>query len=428
MRRLTALCAAACVLAACASDSNDGSTGTAAQVTFATSPTATETTGSEAPGTDTSDTTGVATTGTESPSTAPASTAPLTTESISYTSIATGLSAPVGLALRAGDDTLFVVEQDGHVVPVRDGAVGAPVLDVSGEIAFGGEQGLLGLAFHPTKPLAYVDYTDSSGNTVIAEFAVAADGTFDAASERHVLEIDQPYANHNGGNVVFGPDGYLYIGMGDGGASFDPERRALNVAEWLGKILRIDPVAANGQPYTVPADNPFVGVAGAHPEIWSVGVRNPWRFSFDSATGDLWIGDVGQNEWEEVDLSTAAAGAGRGVNFGWSAMEGTHRRNDDQSPAGATGPIYEYPHGDDGCSISGGVVYHGNAIPSLDGWYVFGDYCSGHVTALHATNGVLDGNVPLGVVSNVVSFGIGADGELYVLSVGEGTLYRVDAA
>ena len=424
MKRMLIIGAAACLLAACASDGNDSSSGTAGPVTFATTPapdSVAPATSDAAPATD-EPTTDAETTE------PPPSTLPLSAASVVFTPVADQLSAPVGIAVRPGDDALYIVEQDGHIVPVRDGTVGSPVLDISAEVAFNGEQGLLGLAFHPTEPLAYVNYTNTNGDTVIAEFAVAADGTFDAGSEREVLQIAQPYANHNGGNVVFGPDGYLYIGMGDGGASFDPERRALNVAEWLGKILRIDPVAADGRPYTVPADNPFIGVAGAHPEIWSVGVRNPWRFSFDSANGDLWIGDVGQNEWEEIDLATAASGGGRGVNFGWSAMEGTHRRNDDQSPDGATGPIYEYPHGDDGCSVSGGVVYRGSAVPSLDGWYVFGDYCSGYVTALHATGGVLDGTVQLGNIVNVVSFGIGPDGALYALSVGRGTLYRIDAA
>ena len=197
-----------------------------------------------------------------------------------------------------------------------------------------------------------------------------------------MLTIDQPYGNHNGGNVTIGPDGMLYIGMGDGGSGGDPERRALNVTSMLGKILRIDPTPSAGAPYTVPPDNPFVGVDGARPEIWSVGVRNPWRMSFDPATGDLWFGDVGQGAIEEIDVAWAADGAGRGINFGWSAFEGSSRFNEDQPPDGATPPIYEYEHGEAGCSVSGGAVYRGAAIPALVGWFVYGDYCSGNLYAL----------------------------------------------
>jgi glucose/arabinose dehydrogenase len=295
-------------------------------------------------------------------------------------------------------------------------------------VSGGNEQGLLGLAFDPDGALAYVNYTDTNGDTQIVEYAVSEDGTFDPASARVVITIDQPYANHNGGDLTFGPDGFLYIGMGDGGAAYDPERRALNVTQLLGKILRIDPAAANGQPYTIPPDNPFVDVPGARTEIWSVGVRNPWRFNFDPATGDLWIADVGQNAWEEVDVAPASQGAGRGVNFGWSAMEGTHVANTDQSTEGATLPIFEYPHGDDGCSISGGSVYRGTTIASLVGWYVFGDYCSGKVWALQATDGVLSGTVPLGSVPGISAVGTGPDGSMYVLSHGDGALYRIDPA
>ena len=185
---------------------------------------------------------------------------------------------------------------------------------------------------------------------------------------------------------------------------------------------------SGAEPYSIPADNPFVGVDGARPELWSVGLRNPWRFNFDSATGDLWIGDVGQGEWEEIDLVRAVDGSGRGVHFGWSAWEGTHRFNDDESPDDATFPIFEYQHGDLGCSVSGGDVYHGSGVPSLGGWYVFSDYCSGLITALHATDGVLDGQLQLGTLPAVSAVSSGPDGELYVLSLGEGIVYRLDAA
>jgi glucose/arabinose dehydrogenase len=243
-----------------------------------------------------------------------------------------------------------------------------------------------------------------------------------------VLTIDEPYPNHNRGNLTFGPDGYLYIGMGDGGAAFDPQRRALNPASLLGKILRIDPVIHGDRPYTVPADNPYRSTAGARPEIWSIGVRNPWRFSFDAATGDLWIADVGQNAWEEIDVARKADGGGRGVNFGWSAYEGTHRANADQPTTGAVPPIYEYPHGDDGCSISGGAVYRGADLPALDGWYVFSDYCSGHVRALLTTSGSAPTITALGTVSATSTVRAGPDGEVFVLSLDKGIVFRLAAA
>jgi glucose/arabinose dehydrogenase len=372
---------------------------------------------------------------TEAPTT---TSAPFAASDVTLTSFVSGLTAPVDLAWRTGDDTLYVVQQSGTVVPVRDGVVGAAVLNISDRITYGGEQGLLGLAFHPTAPLAYVNYTDTKGHTNVVEFAVAADGTFDPASARTVIVIEQPFPNHNGGDVVFGPDDMLYIGMGDGGAANDPLRHGQDPGSLLGKILRIDPTPSDGKGYTVPADNPFVDAYGAQPEIWSLGVRNPWRFSFDRDTGDLWIGDVGQDKWEEVDRVAAVAdgtGAGRGANFGWSAYEGTHRFNDDQVAADKVDPVIEYPHGDDGCSVSGGTVYRGTAIASLVGWYVYGDFCSGRVWAFRfgttaqfgATRA--DGElVELGRVAAVSAVLEGPQGELYALAYNDGALMRIDAA
>ena len=399
------------VLAACGRDGDSQSFESSPKVTFLTTP---KTTAPDA--TETADSTIAAT--------VPA----LTPDQVTFAPFVSGLSSPVDLAWREGDDALYVVLQGGSIVPVRGGVAGAPVLDIGGSITSGGEQGLLGLAFHPSAPLAYVNYTDSDGDTVIAEYAVAKDGTFEATSARELLTIEQPYANHNGGNLEFGPDGYLYIGTGDGGSGGDPERRSLNGSELLGKMLRIDPTPSGDQPYTVPADNPFIGVDGARPEIWSVGLRNPWRFTFDSATGDLWIGDVGQGEWEEINLTRAVDGGGRGMNFGWSAFEGTHRFNDDQSADGVTMPIFEFQHGPAGCSVSGGDVYHGSEVPALAGWYVFSDYCSGIVTALWQTNGTLTGQVQLGNVSAVSAICSGPDGQLYVLSLGDNTVYRIAGA
>lgn len=422
-RRLAgAIVGGALLLAACSDDTADPAA-SSSDVTFTTTaPPATTVAPTDTDGTDATEPT-TQSTDTTAPSTP---TTPLTADLVTFTPFV-DLWQPVDMAWRAGDAALYFVEQKGRIVPVIDGVAGAPSLDVSSTIATGPEQGLLGLAFHPTEPLAYVNYTRADGDTVIAEYAVGADGVFDVDSAREVLVIGQPQDNHNGGDLTFGPDGFLYIGMGDGGAADDPERGALNVGHLLGKMLRIDPLADGDQPYTVPADNPFVGVDGARPEIWSVGLRNPWRFNFDRATGDLWIADVGQNQWEEINVVTAEQGAGRGINFGWSAWEGTHRFNEDQAADGVTMPIFEYEHGDAGCSVSGGDVYRGAAVPSLVGWYLFSDYCSGIITALQTADGVLTGELRLGVVENVSALCIGPDGELYVLSL-RGSVHRIDAA
>ena len=402
-RSLGALVGAALLVTACGDDGDDSqSVASSPNVTFLTTPENTAQTRSPAP--------------------------PLTADQVTFAPFVSDLASPVDLAWRGGDDVLYVALQGGTIVPVRGGVAGAPVLDISGSVTSGVEQGLLGLAFHPSEPLAYVNYTDANGDTVIAEYSVTDDGTFDASTARELLTIDQPHANHNGGNLEFGPDGYLYIGMGDGGSGGDPDRRSLNLSELLGKMLRIDPTPIGDQPYSVPADNPFVGVDGARPEIWSAGLRNPWRFTFDSATGDLWIGDVGQGEWEEINLTRSVDGGGRGMNFGWSAFEGTHRFNDDQSEDGVTMPIFEFQHGPAGCSVSGGDVYHGSEVPALAGWYVFSDYCSGIVTALQQTDGALTGQVQLGTISAVSAICSGPDGQLYVLSLGDNAIYRIAGA
>lgn len=325
---------------------------------------------------------------------------------------------PVDLAWRRGDTTAYIVERVGRITPLRNGSAGTPVLDITDLTNGEGERGLLGLTFNGDGSRAYVNHTDNSGDTVIAEYSVSADGTFDPASRRVLLQVDQPYANHNGGNVTIGPDGMLYIGMGDGGDGGDPQRFSLNVSSLLGKILRIDPAPSGNSPYTVPADNPFIGVPGARPEIWSVGVRNPWRFSFDSLTGDLWIADVGQNSLEEITVAWAADGGGRGLNFGWSAFEGTERFNDDQSPDGATPPIHQYEHGDQGCSISGGAVYRGVEIAALVGWYVWGDYCSGQIEGLRVQDRAVVQVLPLSIQGQNTAIRVGPDGELWAISIG----------
>ncbi|MEI7548363.1 MAG: PQQ-dependent sugar dehydrogenase [Actinomycetota bacterium] len=351
------------------------------------------------------------------------------TGTVTFETVAAGLDAPVDIVWRPGDSTPYVVSQWGTVVPLKDGKAGGPVLDIRGLVANSTEQGLLGLAFHPTKPLAYVDYTNQHGDIVVAEYKVRGDGTFDPASARVVITVGHPHGNHNGGKVVFGPDGHMYLGMGDGGLYADPDRRALNPHELLGKLLRIDPEAKDGKPYTVPADNPFVGTDGARPEIWAVGLRNPWRFGFDGKTGDLWIADVGQDEIEEVDVGWASQGGGKGLSFGWSAFEGSKRFNSDQPAEGTTMPVFEYSHGRDGCAVAGGAVYRGSKIPTLQGWYLFGDYCSGIVRALHTVPGQATPDVvELGTQPTTSAVSAGPDGEVYAVDAGNGRITRLTAA
>ena len=342
------------------------------------------------------------------------------------------LEEPIFVATRPGDDTTtYIAQRGGRLRAFRDGAlVGAPVLDIGSMISARGERGFLGFAFSPDGGYLYVDYTDTNGDTNVDEYAVGANGSVDTGSRRRVLFQAQPYPNHNGGEVIFGPDGYLYIGLGDGGSGGDPERRGLDLSTWLGKILRIDPRPDGDQPYTVPPDNPFVEENGARPEIWSYGLRNPWRFSFDAVTSDLWIADVGQGSIEEIDLSTAAEGAGRGVNFGWSAFEGRVRYNVDQPAEGAVPPIFQYTHDDGNCSVTGGFVYRGTAVPALGGAFLYSDYCTGQVRALVAG---ADGQVAANAVvspdpRSVSSFGEGHGHELYVCSLGGNAVYRIDPA
>lgn len=334
---------------------------------------------------------------------------------------------PVDVVARAGDVTAYVVEQRGRVIAAT-GRSNEPVLDITDLTDARGEQGLLGLAFHPTDALAYIHFTDRSGDTVVAELSIdPTNGQFDRGSLREVLTVDQPYTNHNGGRLTFGPDQLLYVGLGDGGSGGDPERHSLDLSSRLGKILRIDPAEADGRPFTVPADNPFVDVAGADPTIWSYGLRNPWKFSFDDANGDLWIADVGQNEFEEINQSVATdrRGAGRGANFGWSAFEGFERFNDDQQTDGAVAPLFVYDHGGGRCSITGGAVARGANAGDLAGWYVFGDYCSGQIWALDPTAPAGEPRaIEIARLATLVAIAEGPAGELYAVSNG-GTVARL---
>jgi glucose/arabinose dehydrogenase len=344
--------------------------------------------------------------------------------------VASGLSNALYLTAPAADmNRLFIVEQEGRIRIVRNGQLlDTAFLDITGSVGAGGERGLLGLAFHPsyaTNGYFYVDYTDTNGDTRIERYTVSVNpDVADTASRKPILFIAQPYANHNGGLVLFGPDGKLYIGMGDGGSGGDPQNRAQNRDSLLGKLLRIDVDA--GDPYAVPPDNPFAA-GGGRGEIWALGLRNPWRFSFDTVADFLYIADVGQNAWEEVDVAPASQG---GLNYGWRIMEGAHcYRPSSCSSTGLVLPALEYRNGADGCSVIGGFVYRGTRSPSLAGQYFFADLCQAWVRSFKYANGAVTErtlwnlNVGLG---NVLSFGGDAAGELYVLT--GGSVYRIAAA
>ena len=358
-------------------------------------------------------------------------------ERIDSTSLA--FSFPVYLTAPPGDDgRLFVVEKGGSIkiVSKRTNALLGTFLDISSLVSTGSEQGLLGLAFDPlyaSNGRFYVSYTDSGGNSVIARYLVSADPNVAASSaDRIILAVTQPFANHNGGMIAFGPDGMFYIGLGDGGGAGDPGNRAQNQNELLGKLLRIDVSqgAIAPQPaYAVPPTNPFVGQSGKREEIWSLGLRNPWRYSFDRQTGDLYIADVGQGNWEEVDVATSTSGRGRGINYGWSVMEANHcyPPGTPCSTSGLTVPQLEYDHSAGGCSITGGYPYRGTAIPPLQGTYFYADFCAGFVRSFRLANGAASQSFDWSALrpgGNITSFGEDASGELYIMTSG-GQLYRI---
>jgi glucose/arabinose dehydrogenase len=341
--------------------------------------------------------------------------------------VADGLSFPVHLTSPPGDPRLFVVEKSGTIRVIKDGQVlQTAFLDIRDEVSGGSEQGLLSLAFHPdyaSNGRFFVDYTNRAGDTRVVEYRVSADpDRADPAPVQTILSVDQPFANHNGGLLVFGPDGMLYVGLGDGGSGGDPQGNGQNRGVLLGKILRIDVDA--GTPYAIPSDNPFVGQAGRRGEIWAWGLRNPWRFSFDRETGDLFIADVGQNDREEVNARSVDEG---GVNYGWNVMEGSECfQDDDCDRAGLTLPVVEYDHGE-GCSITGGFVYRGSALPELRGHYFFSDFCSGFVRSFRLAGGaaVEERSWPdLEPGGSIPSFGEDADGELYLLTR-EGSVHKI---
>ncbi len=359
---------------------------------------------------------------TPSSTSAPPTTVPLEDLSLRLVEVDSGFSFPVLLRADPAGGADLVVEQPGRIVRA-DGGDHAVVLDITDDVRFDGEQGLLGLAFHPdfaANGLAYVNYVETSGNTVVEEFRVEG-GSFAVGSRRVVLEVEQPAANHNGGMLEFGPSGYLWIGMGDGGAADDRFGNGQRADTLLGSMLRIA-VGVPGSTYAIPPDNPFVD-GGGRPEVWAIGLRNPWRFAIDG--DDVWIADVGQGAVEEIDLADARIG---GLNYGWPIMEGdVCFREDGCSTEGLTMPVVVYGH-DEGCSITGGRVYRGEAIPELQGHFFFSDYCTGFMRSYQpGSPGPVDWTDSTGPVEAVTAFGTGGDGELYVVSH-RGSIYRIEAS
>lgn len=405
--------AATLVLAACGDDSDAGLSGTVEE-----SPATAQDPGSDDAGE------------TDGPSGA------ATPQEVQLTSVAQGESLTAMAAHPVSGD-LYLAERAGQVVRVvRSGELSESLVDISTEVTNGFESGLLGLAFSPDGDFVYLSYSDPDNATTAVEFPFV-DGSVDPAGRRLIFSQEQPFDNHNGGDIAFGPDGYLYIGLGDGGSGGDPLGSGQDTSTTLGSILRIDPVACvdgtcTDVPYLAPADNPFVD-GGGMPEVWAYGVRNPWRFSFDMDTEDLWVGDVGQDSIEEVTF-LPGPDAGRGANLGWNEMEGTEPYGDGTEPADHVEPIVEYTNGradgGDNCSVTGGYVYRGDSIPFLDGVYLYGDFCAGNILGLRQARGEATEQLDLGLsagADQLASFGQDLDGEVYVLTLG-GTLYRIDPA
>jgi glucose/arabinose dehydrogenase len=427
--RLVALAAAAAIVAGCSDQT--------APATFISAPARTGAPASAA-GPDVSQgTPSASTTGAPSPSSGAPSSADrpsLAGLRLALEPVVTGLSAPLFVTgAHDGTGRLFVLEQAGRVRVIEDGRLLAvPYLDLTSRVASGGERGLLGLAFAPgfgpAEGRLYVHYSNTAGDTTIAELraALGAD-TVDPSTLRVLLVQKQPYPNHNGGWIGFDAQGRLLVGLGDGGSGGDPGNRASNLATVLGKMLRIDVLAGptDGRGYAIPPDNPFVSTPGARPEILDFGLRNPYRDSIDPATGTLWIGDVGQSAWEEVD--TAPAGEA-GLDFGWRRWEGRHCYDPATGcdPTGVTMPLAEYGH-DEGCAVVGGVVYRGSAIPALRGAYLFGDYCSGTLWAIDASGGEQAPVKLLATGLAISSIGTDDRGEVYLTDLGGGTVRRLVA-
>jgi glucose/arabinose dehydrogenase len=353
--------------------------------------------------------------------------------------VASGLELPTFVTAAPGDTSrIFILEQyTGKIKILKGGQLpAAPFIDLGARVSeSGSERGLLGMAFHPnyaSNRFFYINFTDKNGNTVVARYQATSADAADPSSEHLILGVDQPYANHNGGMLAFGPDGYLYVGLGDGGASFDPENRAQNGQELLGKMLRLD--VNGGDPYSIPPDNPFVNNPAMRPEIWALGLRNPWRYCFDPENGSLYIADVGQNAWEEINVQPAGVG---GQNYGWRMFEGTHSTGRDGASTVVTtltAPIHEYSHAGGNCSLTGGYVYRGSALPELRGLYFFADYCTARIWSLRFDGGTVSdlldrteqlapgGGLSIGSIS---SFGLDASGELYICDHQGGEVFKV---
>ncbi|HJU66065.1 MAG TPA: PQQ-dependent sugar dehydrogenase [Gemmatimonadaceae bacterium] len=349
-------------------------------------------------------------------------------EALALQLVAEGLSNPLFLTAPRGDARLFVVEQVGRIRIVENGQLlSTPFLDLVGQITSGDERGLLGLAFHPdyaSNGFFYVNYTDRDGDTRVERYRVSANPSVaDESSAKHILGVAQPFANHNGGMLLFGDDGMLYIALGDGGSGGDPHGNGQNGQSLLGKLLRID--VDGGDPYAIPAGNPFAGSTSGRGEVWAMGLRNPWRLSFDRETEELYVADVGEQNWEEVNV---VPGTAAGINYGWNLMEGGHCflvPTCDQ--AGLTLPVLEYDHSD-GCSVIGGYVYRGSAIPGLAGHYLYSDLCSAWLRSFRYADGRANDarDWDIADIGAVLSFGEDAAGEIYLLSA-TGHVYRIVA-
>lgn len=354
------------------------------------------------------------------------------------------LDSPIAAIPGPTDDSMIVAERGGTVRLLTfdgaDASLSDPIVDISDEVSTESERGLLGVALIPNSSRLFISYTSAGdGTSRLDAFDVedsdAGHLKVDQDTRRNLLSVDQPFPNHNGGDIAIGSDGMLYMGLGDGGGAGDPHGNAQNRSTLLGKILRLDP-EASGPDDLAASGNPAFGPNGSESEIWLTGVRNPWRFTFDSLTGDLWIGDVGQNKWEEIDLLTKASGLGKGANLGWDLFEGTEKFDESDPAPGAASdgpfvePVYTYSHGP-GCSITGGVVYRGEKIPTLQGTYLFSDYCDGTIRGLRTDGTAKEDSkftaIDLGAkLSQVVSFATDAEGETYVLSLDQG-MFRIVA-
>jgi len=352
------------------------------------------------------------------------------TSTVSATDIG-GFTRPTAIATPDdGSGRMFVAEQGGTIRIVKGGvAAKAPALDIADRLgSSSGELGLLGIAFpkdFATKRYAYIYFTGAKNASQLYRVRMSATDpdAFDPATLQLILAVDQPYPNHKGGQLAFGPDGYLYVGLGDGGGAGDPGDRAQDLRQLLGKILRLDTESTPDAPgYRIPADNPFVSRAGARPEIWAYGLRNPWRFSFDSETGDLWIADVGQDQWEEIDF--VAAGTKGGLNFGWPLYEGNDYFKATTKQAGYVWPVYAYTHRQ-GISVTGGYVYRGSRYPAMQGKYVFGDYGSGNIWTVTRNGDVFSERLASESFYRISCFGVDGSGELWVADHSAGRIHHV---